>query len=294
LAAETVIEKVLHDIETAEQLLAEDPITEQGPHTTFENGPDDFYNSYRNRRMNYYAVKALEARVQLYAGNNQKALEAAETVINEAQNWFPWIEPSEVISENENPNRIFSTEVIFGVQNKEIYSRQKALFSGNLRELKILAPLEERLENRYENNINDYRYNPWWRIPTTGGKTYPTFFKYADVVDTEKKFRFFQPLIRISEMYYIAAETESNSSQAIGYLDTVRYHRGLNNLPVSANLKEEITKAYRKEFYGEGQLFFYYKRNNFSSIPDGSSPVFDVRMNASKYVVPLPNSEINN
>src|SRR5699024_6066538 len=207
---------------------------------------------------------------------------------------FPWIEPSEVISENENPNRIFSTEVIFGVQNKEIYSRQKALFSGNLRELKILAPLEERLENRYENNINDYRYNPWWRIPTTGGKTYPTFFKYADVVDTEKKFRFFQPLIRISEMYYIAAETESNSSQAIGYLDTVRYHRGLNNLPVSANLKEEITKAYRKEFYGEGQLFFYYKRNNFSSIPDGSSPVFDVRMNASKYVVPLPNSEINN
>src|SRR5699024_5700096 len=104
--------------------------------TTFENGPDDFYNSYRNRRMNYYAVKALEARVQLYAGNNQKALEAAETVINEAQNWFPWIEPSEVISENENPNRIFSTEVIFGVQNKEIYSRQKALFSGNLRELK--------------------------------------------------------------------------------------------------------------------------------------------------------------
>jgi hypothetical protein len=93
-------------------------------------------------------------------------------------------------------------------------------------------------------------------------------------------------------MYFIAAETTNDRSEAIAYLDTVRFHRGLQNLPSSAVVKDEVTKAYRKEFYGEGQIFFYYKRRDFSQIPSGRSSG-NISMDKSKYVVPLPESETN-
>jgi hypothetical protein len=53
----------------------------------------------------------------------------------------------------------------------------------------------------------------------------------------------------------------------------------------------EIQKEYQKEFWGEGQLFFYYKRTNKTSIPSAISGTANVTMTAAKYVVPLPLSE---
>src|SRR5699024_2951496 len=123
----------------------------------------------------------------------------------------------------------------------------------------------------YESNENDYRYNPWWKIPTTGSKSYRTFFKYADVINTGMSFRYLQPLVRLTELYLIAAETHPDPAAALEYLNTVRFNRGLADLPASVSLQDEIRKEYAKEFYGEGQLFFYYKRKAMSPIPNGSS-----------------------
>ena len=70
-----------------------------------------------------------------------------------------------------------------------------------------------------------------------------------------------QPLIRMSEMYYIASETEPNLVAATDYLNLVRNHRGLPDLDATLiDLPSELLKEYKREFYGEGQLFFYYKR----------------------------------
>lgn len=290
LPANVVIEKILDDLNKAEQLLSNDPIIAHGTHTFFDSDGDDFYSSYRNRRMNYYAVIALQARVQLWAGHEDKAYAAATKVINKAQQWFPWVEPSAVIGNSQNPNRVFSTEVLFGLENRKMYEQYRALFSPNLH-LNILIPSKRRLNTVYENNINDYRYNAWFKIPSGGPHLNRTFFKYADVQDPTMKFRFFQPLIRISEMYYIAVETAPNKNKALEYLNTVRFHRGLNDLSSTAKLEAEITQAYRKEFYGEGQLFFYYKRKAFSSIPSGTQWWSSVSMGPKRYVIPLPRSE---
>ena len=80
-------------------------------------------------------------------------------------------------------------------------------------------------------------------------------------------------MIRVSEMYYIAAECEPNPAQALKYLETVRQHRGLSDMPLdaSADLQSEIANEYRKEFLGEGQLWYYFKRTNSASIPNGWS-----------------------
>ena len=73
-------------------------------------------------------------------------------------------------------------------------------------------------------------------------------------------------------------------------LNEVRTNRGLRLL--SKNLTEkavedEIFKEYKKEFYQEGQLFYYYKRKNRLNI-DGYGSDADSKI----YVLPLPNDEI--
>ena len=76
------------------------------------------------------------------------------------------------------------------------------------------------------------------------------------------------PLMRVSEMYYIAAECESDWQEGVKHLETVRSHRGLSSAPLRCgskdDLQNEIEKEYRKEFIAEGQLFYYFKRLNKS------------------------------
>lgn len=288
LPANDVILNILEDLDMAESLLEEDPIRSYGVAGDANNS---FYTK-RNLRMNYYAIKALQARVNLYAGNEQVAFEAATMVIDASQGVFPWTPATQVIT-GESPDRTFSSEVIFGVENLNLYKRQRDYFSSELSSFSILAPNTYRLKETFENNENDYRYNSSWAVPTTGSYNFRTFFKYADVKDKEKSFRFLQPLIRKTEMYYIAAETAQNPTQALTYLNTVRYNRGLVDLSETAVLEDEIRKEYAKEFYGEGQLFFYYKRKNVNRIPDASrtQSYFNIYMGPDKYVVPLPDSE---
>lgn len=297
LPATEVITNILADLDMAEELLENDPVRSYGKVNIYQEEDDvsgytgtDFYR-FRNLRLNYYAVKALQARVNLYAGNKEAALEASKVVIEEASQWFEWTTPSEVISAGANPDRTFSSEVLFAIQNNNLYNLQNNFFSSSLNDINILVPLETRLTDVFEGNQNDYRYISTWIIPPTGEKSYRTFYKYADVATSSKEFRYRQPLIRISEMYYIAAETEEDPTTAIGYLNTVRYNRGLGDLASTVDINNEIQKEYQKEFYGEGQLFFYYKRNNVLSIPNSSEATGNKTMGTNNYIIPFPESE---
>ncbi len=73
---------------------------------------------------------------------------------------------------------------------------------------------------------------------------------------------------------------------------TVRYLAlalaALPALATAANLEAEIMKEYRKEFYAEGQLWYYFKRKNTATIPDGAGNP----MTEAKYIFPLPLDEI--
>lgn len=288
MPADDVISNILEDLDTAASLMEEDPIKSNGVAGDVNNA---FYTK-RNLRMNFYAIKALQARVNLYAGNDQAAFQAATTVIDASESYFPWTPPTQVIT-GENPDRIFSSEVIFGIENLNLYNRQRDYFSSELSGFSILAPNTFRLKETFESNENDYRYNSSWAVPSTGSYNFRTFFKYADVKDKEMSFRFLQPLIRKTEMYYIAAETAQDPTQALAYLNTVRYNRGLVDLSETAIIDTEIRKEYEKEFYGEGQLFFYYKRKNINELPDASTTAsfYKITMDSDKYVVPLPDSE---
>ena len=93
------------------------------------------------------------------------------------------------------------------------------------------------------------------------------------------------PLLKLSEMYLIAAEASGD----IRFLETLRGFRGYagNPLPADANLSEELRKEYQKEFIAEGQLFYFYKRQNMITIPFTAQT-----MNRATYVFPMPDNEL--
>ncbi len=91
------------------------------------------------------------------------------------------------------------------------------------------------------------------------------------------------PGIRLSEMYYIMGEyfaRKGEYSQAGKMLDEVRYARGIlttnmeNSIGSLEGFHTELLKDMRKEFVGEGQMFFQYKRMDKKPV-DNAIFVFD-------------------
>ncbi len=278
LSSEMVIANILADIKKAKELLKNDPIlTADVP--------------FKNNYFNYYAVVALEARVQQWAGNKEAALAAAKQVIA-AQDKFPWVTHQKIAGNGSNPDRKFFTEVIFSVFNDKLYDIQRDYFGSNLSEDQILATGSGNLvSNIYENNESDYRYNFSWPFASTG-MGYRTFVKFDDIPDVEILSRFMVPLIRISEMYYIAAESTTDQTEALNYLNNVRQHRNINgDISNYETLENELTKEYMKEFYGEGQVWFYYKRKQKANIFSVNTSNLSFIMTPEDYIIPIPLAE---
>ena len=281
LTAAAVMAKVMADYTQALTLLASDPVITSG--VVFS---PDFYTGYRNQRLNYYAVKGLLARASLWRGNVQQAHDLALSVLTEGEKWWPWTS-SAAANAATNPDRIFSSEVLFSVYNPGLYTNYNNFFSTALGDNVILVPDAARLTTVFEGLLGDYRYKSSW---LTQGKSYPTFFKYADLTLTTLPWRFLQPILRKSELYLLLAETDPDPATALNYLNTERRNRGLAFLSTTADIPTEIRKEFQKEFWGEGQLFFYYKRIHATGVPGAALP-YDWYTVDPIYVVPLPLSE---
>jgi len=288
LPADKVLLYILEDLSQALSYLAKDPITSQ-------NGTDN----YNNYRLNLYAAMVLKARVHLWRGtatDKTQALALAKEVIANASR-FPWIQHTSITGSAADADRIFSTEVLFGTFNSKLYELQNSLFSPSINELRILSTGPGNyVENVYEGNQADYRFVYLWPYPSGGAVTFRTFIKYQDMNTTSLTRRFTIPLIRLSEAYYIAAEAEADPAQALAYLNTVRQKRNLSvNITDYTKFRSELTKEYLKEFYGEGQLWYYYKRNAMTSIasPNTVTGAGNFSMSLSAYVFPIPDSELS-
>ena len=96
------------------------------------------------------------------------------------------------------------------------------------------------------------------------------------------------PLIRLPEMYYIMAEC-APLDEAAGYLKTLIEYRGISDSPVftdEARRLELISKDFRKEYYAEGQFFFFAKQHGLSTFVNCPTT-----MTAQQYVFPTPDAE---
>ena len=236
--------------------------------------------------MNYYAVKALKARVYLWADNKAEAYREAKAVTAVQEQWFPWTERREIMDNTRNPDRIFSSELLFAAYynaREEIFTNY---FSPTLEPAQVYSP-KKHIDDLFTWDLLDWRNRPIWLEGTT--RDYRCFHKYEDVSSTEVWTKLI-PLIRMTEMYYIIAETATDETEALDALNTVLFNRGVKELEDKTQLAGMLRDEYRREFFGEGQLFFYYKHLNVKVLHSYSENA-DLDMDAAKYVVPLPLSE---
>lgn len=296
LTAKEVAAKVVADLEDARTLLANDPVKTEG---TLMSGSQDGTSNflrYRALRLNYYAVEGLLARTYLYMGDKADAFKYATDVIKTAdQGIFPFVDKNLVVGSPADPDRIFSSEVLFALTNTSRGNLFKNYFDPSR-----LPNYVFRMDNSLMDKLvyggaaqtggyqDDYRYRADW--VATGSNRY--FYKYKDMEATGSIQNTMIPMLRLGEMFLIAAESQSDDlSRGVQYVNALRRNRGVANLQT---LTPDLLKyEYIRELYGEGQLFYLYKRL-YSDIITSSSSSKNTKASDLVFVVPLPDSETEN
>ena len=296
LTAQEVMEKITTDYEDALNYLANDPVKTEGTMmSSTEDGSSNFLR-YRALRLNYYAVEALMARAYLYMGNKTEAFKYATDVIKTAdQNIFPFVDKNLVIGSPADPDRIFSSEVLFALTNTSRGPIHKNFFDPSRLPNYVFRMDDSMMSNLVYGGAattggyqDDYRYRACWMA--TGSNRY--FYKYSDMVANGSIQNTMIPMVRLGEMFLIAAESQSGDLKAgVQYVNALRRNRGVANL---TTLTPDLLKyEYIRELYGEGQLFFLYKRLNSDIITSATSSK-NPKASDLIFVVPLPDTETEN
>lgn len=305
LGTADAMKRISEDLKAAEDILLEyDPVVEYGTLNYEVEGTNNEYG-FRNLRMNYFAVKAITARVAMFAGDKETALAYAEEVIKETiedNSFFPFTERWE-LELSGDPDRIFSNEMIFGAYNSK---RSSEVFEGyffeSLNSTQVLTIENSSIDYWFEFTSSDLRRMYQWNENQNNAQNQQMtiFSKYllntgytGDPYNVYKNY--YMPIIRISELFLICAECymESDPTTCCEYLNYVRYYRNVPDVAETADLFTAIQDEYMREFVGEGQLFWFYKRNNVESI----LALYDVEafklitMTNGNYLFEIPENE---
>lgn len=224
----------------------------------FNNNNDQsfFGSGKRGFHMGFYATTALLARVALYAGNNRLALDNAREVINDKMpDNEPVINftPATKIDVGEY-NRLLSDDVLFALYRMD--------YEEEFNKVTFLLPNTNHIFGADLNS--DYRKKCY--LSADGKQLLKYDTKQGD--KRERDATSLMPVIRLSELYHIAAETlyDTDAAGALDLLNTLRTKRGctipLSPFPNKAAFVDAIINDARREFAGEGKLFFMYKRLN--------------------------------
>ena len=296
------VEKLKYDIEQAESLLLNNDPVFKHSFRELNNYPDDVdeFMYYRQSRMNYWAVKALEARMYRYIGDDANAYAAAKEIINATLDGEPVMAMSGS-TDFAAGYKLCPNECLFYLSKYNVmdYS-QEYLVGGSstsfstYNDLGITQSMYADLYN--DVNRNSYnRYANWWRNVTgnSGESMYVSMKYYWDADNVTNAMLYYQliPMLRMSEIYLIAMESTTDLTEANNLYQTYMLAHDVPNLEgfsSKADLQTFLLNEYRREFYLEGQMFYTYKRLNSKSMLWRSTPVTE-----SEYIVPLPTTEYN-
>lgn len=283
LTLQAALDSCIADLNEAKALLAKTDTT------ALVEGSSDLFSGYTQNHMNYWATKGLLARVHLYRGNHQLAMQEALEVIGSQK--FPLSTSNVAVATASVRDRLFSKEILFSLYSSNTVNYNGAIFnSSSNTPLQMAASSKNAL---YGTGVPvDWRLS-WFDRNVSNVEVPSKFFQDSNLPYAIQNI---VPLIRITELYYIVAECKNqlgDVAAGLAYLNAVRRARGLNDLtaiavPDHIALSAEITKEYKKEFIQEGQTFLYLKRlNKDLKIETGTTAV--VPDNA--YVFPIPDKE---
>lgn len=281
---------IIRDLVDAEDLLLEsDPVITEGPRAEYDKVTLDNSMRYRQLRLNYYATVLLTARAYLWAGDSEYALKEAEKLIKDPKvhEYFPVVDFNRLLANQNDPDRMYSTEVLFGFYNKDRGLIYKQNFGSDDVGKNLLIPREGYIGTKIYFDPGDIRLSSLWsNHETLEGKASMGLVKFKDINDkgkddaasgdgddtnvlqAQKFYGTFCSSIKLIEAYYIAAEAcgmEGNIAQAWIYLDDARERRNIARFDAVYDwdwLRTYLNREYSCEFVGEGQKFFYFKRAN--------------------------------
>ena len=233
-----VVDSVISDLKKAELLLTgtdplnfEFPIYEEYNRTEMA---DDVFLSLRHKRMNLYAVKAMLARVYLFAGDKTNAERYANEVIESG--YFNLVgDASDVLR---------SKEIIFSVYVDDFDQQVTEITNGGTYYISDEEFLNE-IFDVANDGTNDLRIREGVGFDYgTNGITMRKYKQENLWASTEGTV----VLIRLSEMYYILAECADSSEEAAACLNEVRTNRGVDMIVCTEdNRLDEIEKEYRNK-----------------------------------------------
>lgn len=291
---------ILRDIDAAMALLKDhDPLFKY----TFAE-LDDFTNSkydvelqddflgFRRFRFNYYALKALKARLYMYLGDKSKAREEAKGVIDALDRNGNKMLTLAGESDFANENYALPSECILALSNYNLEENLKMLFNNGTKGLYLAT---ERYNNLFSGKSSESNRTKVWSVVSREPK-HVLFLKYnqpenassieTTVLATQKQVI---PLIRLSEMYLIAMESATSLADVNVLYREYMTARGV----VATDLTEEqvmreIMQEYHREFFGEGMMFYTYKRWGTTQILWKT----DREVGENDYIAPLPDTEV--
>jgi hypothetical protein len=256
----------------------------------------------RGYRLNYYAVTAELARVYLYAGKNAEAYAEAKKIIDE-ESKTGYFKASTNSTGFRNGNMKMYNDIIFGLYSpKELVEWDQEInhaTDGDSQE-SYLCLDSDVAKDLYGDEIDsDWRFN--YQLEEKYYGYYYRTLKYYKQTENKSEGKISNrtlPMIRMSEVYYIAAEAifDTNPKEAQGYLELVKKGRGISKKFDNVTNKSEfinlLVNDARREFLGEGQIFYMYKRLN-RLMPASSFYDSDVLPTDENMVLPKPDSESN-
>lgn len=295
LATGEILQRVNADLAHAARLLkTADPILK--PRNTIV-GVGEFDRRLRTFQMNYYAVKAVQARVALWQGNYETAVAQADSVLAHLQNTasryrlFYWVTPGHYGSDFS-----FSREYVFAIASKpdgfarlsDDMFKQRGIQTTSI------------LRNIYANS-SDIRYRAWFRQHGSGYAMSNKFGSATLLADyvysasaTATNLPAAIPYIKLGEVMLIKAEAlneQGHTSEALSCLEEMQGYKDVSYARLAIGvtkemLREMIVDEARRDLFGEGQLFYLYKRIGLTSLQaaDGSPRT----VSAGQYTLPLP------
>ena len=299
------INLIIADLQEAVELLEVDPITQEKDSEYYNLANENGFLNGREKRINYFAAKAILARVYMWEGSVKSmdnALVIVEDIIkrNDEKKFFNW-------TNNYDNSYVLADEHIFAINVFNLVDVLEDHFTTNGigdTQYSALHIFENRADKMYEvsgGNIvgaSDIRYS----------KLLSKTLIYQDNLRAKVSMKYEQissqneinivPLIRLPEIYYIAAEchvkgTTKNLAKAVEYLEIVRGNRGVLvdlSCPDIDSFMLELEKEYRKEFFAEALTYYLYKRLGKAEIVDSNNKV--IKMETEQYMLPFPSFEI--
>ena len=295
LTTTQILQAVNTDLAHAAQLLkTADPILKERNSIV---GVGEFDRRLRTFQMNYYAVKAVQARVALWQGNYEQAVEQADSVLAHLQNavaryrLFYWVTPGHYGSDFS-----FSREYVFGIASTPTGF---ARLSDDMFKTKGIQTTTS-LRDIYADNA-DIRYRAWFRQQGSGyamsnkfgSATLLTDYVYSTSA-TATSLPAAIPYIKLGEVMLIKAEALNEMGQTSAARSLLEEMQGYKDISYASratsvtkeSLRELIYAESRRDLFGEGQLFYLNKRLGLTSVKAADGTMRTVTLN--QYTLPLP------